>query len=98
PSPDVELFKRAGILLAVTAWESFIEDTIADEFDRRLKAAQTPKDVEGAFHSVAERWLSRQPRPPELVAWTSDGWKGVMKAQLAQDIDELHTPNAKDRK
>src|SRR5215472_2676416 len=80
PSADLEVFKRAGLILAVTAWESFVEDTVTSEFKVRLGDATTPRDVLTAFNTVAERWLSEKRRPPELLAWSGNDWKVVLRS------------------
>lgn len=94
PDPNLEVFKRAGVILSVTAWETFIEDTLADAFDKILAAARTPNDVERTFNAVANAWLSDNPRPPQLAEWTLDGWKEMLRRQLQKDIEGLNTPNS----
>ncbi len=94
PSPDLEVFKRAGLILAVTAWESFVEDTLTSAFKNRLRSAKTPKDVLETFHAVAHSWLSQPRRPPELVAWTGDNWKSMLGERADQEVAELNTPNS----
>jgi hypothetical protein len=42
PSRQIEFFKRAAIILSVTAWESFIEDTIRSCGRQRIAAAASP--------------------------------------------------------
>ena len=41
----LEVFLRAGVILMITAWETFIEDTIKAHFDKRIREAQDPKNV-----------------------------------------------------
>lgn len=94
PSSVVEVFKRAGVILAVTAWESFIEDTLTEAFEERLKSAKAPRDIQKTFNSVAHAWLSRNGRtPPDLVAWAGDNWKQVLRESLAREVSVLNTPN-----
>ena len=95
PSRELEVFKRAGVILAVTAWETFIEDTLKDQFGAKLNAANSPKDVESTFNSVAQAWLDRDKiKPPELAQWALDGWKSMLMEKFSGDIEALNTPNS----
>jgi hypothetical protein len=95
PADELEVLKRAGVILAVTAWETFVEDTLEEQFDVRLRAAKVPKDIESTFNSVASAWLQRGPSKPEEVAqWTLDGWKTMIKNKVREDLSALNTPNS----
>jgi RiboL-PSP-HEPN len=95
PARELEVLKRAGVILAVTAWETFIEDTLEERFQAKIKAAQSPKDVESTFNSVAQAWLAREKlKPPELAKWALDGWKAILTEKLSEEIGELNTPNS----
>ncbi len=45
----VEVLKRAALILAVTAWESYLEDLVQEKFTPRLNEAKTPSDLGRAF-------------------------------------------------
>src|SRR5438034_514622 len=64
PKPELEALKRAALILAVTAWESFIEDTLIQQLAERLKKATNPTGIQSAFNSVAAEWLdpARSPK------------------------------------
>lgn len=64
PSRQIEVFKRAAIILTVTAWESFVEDTILYTANKRISTAIIPKDVQSIFNRTAEAWLQKRPVPP----------------------------------
>ncbi len=98
PPRELEVFKRAGIILAVTAWESYVEDALRLAFAHRLKAAEQPSDVESAFVSTAEGWLGSQgkrPKPTELATWTGKKWKNMIRAAFDRDVSSLNTPDAR---
>lgn len=38
PPANAEVLKRAGLVMALTAWESYVEDRVLDEMNRRLAA------------------------------------------------------------
>lgn len=59
PVRELEVLKRAGVILAVTAWETFIEDSLEEKFRAKINGASSPKDVEGTFNAVAQAWLAR---------------------------------------
>lgn len=95
PNPDLEVFKRAGVILAVTAWETFIEDTLSDALGKKLAAARTPKDVQSTFNAVANAWLSQKDlKPLQLAEWALDGWKEMLRRHLQTEIEALNTPNS----
>ena len=98
PSRHVEVLKRAGLILSVTAWESFFEDTIRGCAERRIAAAASPRDVQKLFNSVAQAWLQESPKPPELAEWTADGWKDLLRRKLDADLQALNTPNTENLK
>jgi RiboL-PSP-HEPN len=98
PSRQVEVFKRAGVILSVTAWESFFEDTIRGCAERYIQAAVSPTDVQKLFNSVAQAWLQESPKPPELAKWTADGWKPFLRTKLDADLQALNTPNTENLK
>lgn len=95
PSRQIEVFKRAGVILSVTAWESFVEDTFRTCGRREIDAAASPNDVGSSFNSAAQAWLdqSPKPKPPDLAQWTGDGWKALLIKKLYQDLAALNTPN-----
>jgi hypothetical protein len=37
PPPDIEVLKRAGLVMAMTAWETYVEDRVAEATDERLR-------------------------------------------------------------
>jgi HEPN superfamily RiboL-PSP-like protein len=95
PADELEVLKRAGLVLAVTAWETFVEDTLEEEFGKRLSDAKAPKDIQVTFNSVADAWLQRAPkRPPELEKWTLDGWKVIIREKFEEDLAALNTPSS----
>lgn len=93
PSRQIEVFKRAGVILSVTAWESFFEDTIRGLAERYIETAHSPSEVQTLFNSVAQAWLQESPKPPELAKWTADGWKAFLRRKLDADLQALNTPN-----
>ena len=38
PPPNAEVLKRAGLVMALTAWETYVEDLAREEVARRLRA------------------------------------------------------------
>jgi hypothetical protein len=37
PPPELEVLKRAGLVMALTAWETYVEDRVQEEAARRLE-------------------------------------------------------------
>ncbi|MGA2622542.1 MAG: HEPN domain-containing protein [Bacteroidota bacterium] len=98
--PDIkyEALKRSAIFLIVTAWETFVEDTILDSFEERLNSARTAKVIKSTFEAAADSWLgshkNRVPLPSELADWAGSGWKKILTAQARKDVNSLNTPNS----
>ncbi len=40
PPPEIEVLKRAGLIMAMTAWETYVEDRVQEEASRRLSGLQ----------------------------------------------------------
>lgn len=99
PALELEVFKRAALILTVTWWESFIEDVIEGVFRERLNAAVKPGDLGRTFTSVAESWLDsrkgQRPKAVELVAWTGEGWKEIIRSRFLDELKNLHTPDSR---
>jgi len=98
PKPKLEALKRSALILAVTAWESFIEDTVVEQLDLLLTRASDPAAVSSIFNGVADEWLdskrSGPKRPPDLIQWTGDKWKDAIRQSLKTALDSFHTPNS----
>jgi hypothetical protein len=94
PSRRAEVLKRAAVILSITAWESFIEDTFRACAEATIEKAGCPSDVQSLFNSVAHHWLEKPPKPPELADWTGNGWKALLKRRLETDILALNTPSS----
>jgi len=98
--PDIafEVYKRASIILLVTAWESYIEDTIRHVAAQRIRDASSPSAMPKAFNACAQAWLGDSPKPTELQEWTGDGWRDVLSKRLAKEVSSLNTPNSENIK
>lgn len=103
PDESLEVLKRAGVILVVSAWETFVEDTLVEQLTDRLKKASKAQELSSTFNSVAENWLNPpsdklRPKPPDLMNWTEDGWKRMILEKLRDEIRSLNTPNSKNLK
>lgn len=92
----LEVFKRSAVILTVTAWESYIEDTLASQFSQRLGDARSPADMRPVFNYIARRWMGqRANKPPDLIDCTGENWKSVMRSYFQKDLGDLHTPSSR---
>src|SRR6202043_2002826 len=84
PKPELEVLKRSALILAVTAWESFVEDTATEQLDELLKRTTDPAAISSIFNRIADEWLSRNGarRAPDLINWTADKWKNCVRQSL----------------
>lgn len=101
PDPRFEVLKRTGVILTITAWETFVEDVLTAEFTKQLDQSKAPGDVQSVFNLVAQKWQARirgdgrdSPKPPTFVQWTGDNWKHLLKENFENDIASLNTPNS----
>jgi RiboL-PSP-HEPN len=42
PPPELEVLKRAGLVMAMTAWETYVEDRVTEAAAERLRAVPDP--------------------------------------------------------
>lgn len=60
PPPDsAEVLKRAGLVMALTAWETYVEDRVREELDARLRAikgSHIGKFVSGRLEEELKRF------------------------------------------
>jgi hypothetical protein len=93
---EIEVLKRAALILSVTAWETYLEDFLREKFLPLLGAAAQPSDIQSAFNTVAAKWIdnNRGTLQNTLSDWTGDGWKGKIRAYFNEQIAVLNTPNS----
>jgi hypothetical protein len=93
PRPELEVLKRAAVILIVTAWESYIEDALISVASRRIDSAKKPSDTGKAFLAIAQHWLDERPKPPDVEQWVGENWKVLLKRRLSTEVRALNTPN-----
>ncbi len=99
PVESLEVLKRSALILTVTAWETFIEDVITGIFEDRLKAAKSVDDIKEPFLACANSWLyptesKRKRKPADLMYWTQDNWKHLLKKRFDEELERFHTPKS----
>jgi len=91
-------FIRSGIILTVTAWETFIEDTLKVHFKNRLEQAIRPEDILNTFNAVAAAWINRlgekRLKPQDLARWSGDGWKTLITEYFSSELLAFNTPKS----
>jgi hypothetical protein len=88
-------FPRAGIILAVTAWEVYIESKLSGAVYDKIYDALEPEEVEFIFNRIGKDWLERKPKSPDLMEWAGERWKDILYGRFEDELDRLHTPNSK---
>jgi RiboL-PSP-HEPN len=98
PKRDLEVLKIAAVILTVTSWETFIENTLRWTFEDRLGTVTDPRELRGTFREVAREWMKRgknlADNPERLAEWSADGWKAVVQAEFHCDLDKFHNPGS----
>ena len=99
--PSWEAFKKAGIILIVTSWETFIEDILELHVDQQLEKASSPQEFKNAFDAIAQSWYQairtkqdKHPKHPDFVEWTGDNWKRLIRDRLREELIGLNTPKS----
>jgi hypothetical protein len=101
PATDLYALKKSAVILCVTAWETYIEDTVLEGFEKRLAKATSTADVDSTFNSVAHAWLQKirddgeSVQPTDLVAWSGDGWRTLLRDRVDTEVRDLNTPNTR---
>jgi len=62
PPPENEVLKRAGLILAMTAWETFVEDSLEEVLEQRLKNCSDPA-IADLVRSKLRQEISRLHNP-----------------------------------
>lgn len=62
PAPELEVLKRAGLIMAMTAWETYVEDRVAEACTERLGGLTDPSIAEFVQCKLAEE-ISRLNNP-----------------------------------
>jgi hypothetical protein len=98
PKPELEALKRSALILSVTAWESFVEDTVTEQLDKLLKRTNDPVAISHVFNHIADEWLNRTGngarRAPDLIKWTADHWKDLIRESLRKSLVSFNTPGS----
>ena len=98
PKRELEVFKRAAVILTVTSWETFIEDTLKGAFEDRLRSATNPMELQNTFKEVAREWMKRGKNladaPQRLADWSEDGWREVLQAEFNSNLRGFNTPDS----
>lgn len=55
PPPDIEVLKRAGLIMAMTAWETYVEDLLQEASEARLRKSSDPDIVEFVTKKLNEQ-------------------------------------------
>jgi hypothetical protein len=101
---NLDVLRRAGIILLITAWETFVEDLLRAMFLERLESANNPSDLQRTFNTIACVWLEERKRnnqsinPPELLLWAGEGWKKMILDNFKNELAALNTPNSENVK
>lgn len=62
PPPEIEVLKRAGLIMALTAWETYVEDRLIEATERRLSDV-TDAEIADFVRSKLESEIKRLHNP-----------------------------------
>lgn len=90
PEYRLEALKRSALILAVTAWETYIEDYLGSESEALLRTAASPGEL-----SWAGDWLrARSSGAPGSAGRKVQEWKEFVRERVGAEIQRLHSPNS----
>jgi len=93
---DVDVLNRSGIVLAVAAWESLVEDVAVAAFDQLLASAADPSVFPARVLALAGNPLREDKDERRVWALAGDGWKDVLRAHrdavLRDFLGGFHSP------
>lgn len=102
PKSDLAALKRSALILSVTAWESFVEETAEERLKALLTTCKTPDCVASVFDAIAHEWSdpsrSGPRKPTEYRQWTGDGWKSIIIDSFERFLNSFNTPNTRNVK
>lgn len=100
PAANAEVLKRAGLVMALTAWETYVEDRVREEVDKRLQVvrgsyvgmfvAKRLEDELKRFHSpTAEKTKKLFHDFLEVDVATGWEWANYDSAKAKRTLDDL---------
>lgn len=100
PPPNAEVLKRAGLIMALTAWETYVEDRAKEALGQHLaaiKGSPVAAFVEKKFADEIKRFNNPTSDKTRRLfldyigvdVTTSWAWNGVTAAKAPQMLDEL---------
>jgi hypothetical protein len=93
---DVDVLNRSGVVLAVAAWESLVEDVAAGAFDHLLQNAANPSVFPNRVLVLASTPLRDAKDDRRVWELSGDGWKAVLKGHrdsvLREFLGGFHSP------
>jgi hypothetical protein len=62
PPPEIEVLKRAGLIMAMTAWETYVEDLLQEALTERLAELQN-RDIAGFVEAKLAKEIKQLHNP-----------------------------------
>lgn len=63
PPPEIEVLKRAGLIMALTAWETYVEDRVLESAAERLRSLTSELNSTAVRGFIAHRPSECSVRP-----------------------------------
>lgn len=91
PPPEIEVLKRAGLIMAMTAWETYVEDRVLEAAEERL-GALTDRSIAGLVQSRLDEEIKRLHNP------TADKTIQLFRDYAGVDVTQYWSWNNTDSK
>ena len=69
PPPDIEVLKRAGLIMAMTAWETYVKDRVSEATESRLRSV-SDESIGALVRSKLKEEISRLHNPTSERTWS----------------------------
>lgn len=89
PPPDIEVLKRAGLIMAMTAWETYVEDRVSEATESRLRSV-SDESIGALVRSKLKEEISRLHNP------TSERTLELFRSYAAVDLKRKWCWNGSD--
>jgi hypothetical protein len=91
PPPEIEVLKRAGLIMAMTAWETYVEDRVLEAAEERL-GALTDRSIVEFVQSKLDEEIKRLHNP------TADKTIQLFRDYAGVDVTQYWSWNNTDSK
>jgi hypothetical protein len=95
PPANAEVLKRAGLVMALTAWETYVEDRLTEEMGKKLAAVSgsyVGDFVLKKLHHDLKQFHNPTPTKPGVFFWSISVWMSPKGGRGQISTRKRHVP------